>query len=895
MIRPEMPRRRRAGSRPRLASHRLESLEPRLLMAVFTVNSFDDTFNPPAGTVTLRSAIQAANALIGSDTINLPSAGTYRITTLGSGTSNSAGELAIFPPLVPRIPGNLTIQNTSGGTVTIDGGGLNRVFDVNPGASAVQYNVTFQGLVITRGHSGSGDGGGIDIHGAANVVLNGCVVAGNTSFTGGGGIATEAGSTGALTLNATQVTGNFTTDGGGGIGGFGNGTVTVGPQSRISGNTAFLKGGGGVEVDEAALAVSGAIISGNRTLVSEGIQIVSGGIENDGGGPVSIAGSLIEDNTSAGSGGGYGDAGLNNLTVTDSVFLGNVAAGAGGDIAARGPLVTITTTTLGGNTALAEDAALDPSDSPDGGGGFRFVGPGTVQLTDCTIIGNRALEEGGGIAYLGTGSSKLQVTGCTVADNVSSDGGGLASDRGGDVAISNSLFRDNSAGSDGQGGGLTALNGSVEIAASRFTGNAARLAGAATLGGVISITGSTFDANRSAIQGSAIGVEVTANDSLTNCTIAANTCITAGALGSALSVQGGATGILGLTDDTIDGNAGGGVSQTSGSVSVGGTIVASNPGGDYSYGSGTLTDSGGNLLGSTAGSGNKFGAGTLTGDPKLGPLVDNGGPQAGAPSTSAVVPTQALLPGSPAFTGSFVHFPFTDARGFARPGGLLGTPFKQAIGAYQPQYAANATPNAIYAENTYEVLFNRPADPAGLTGSSAFLGGGSTPTALIQLLQTTTEYLDDQAMLLYRRYLDRAPSAFELSAVAGVMKSGATSEQVAASLVGAGEFFGDFGNNNDVFVEGAFVAVLGRPTNSAGEFAAWDAMLAQGTTRQAVASVLLTTQEYLSDLIVPDFTAYLGRSPSPSDMAAFLASAKAGVSSPTLAAIALGASFGART
>ena len=42
-------------------------------------------------------------------------------------TDNAAGEFAILPT-----GGNLTIVNTSGGTVTVDGNGQDRVFDINP-------------------------------------------------------------------------------------------------------------------------------------------------------------------------------------------------------------------------------------------------------------------------------------------------------------------------------------------------------------------------------------------------------------------------------------------------------------------------------------------------------------------------------------------------------------------------------------------------------------------------------------------------------------------------------------------------------------------------------------------------------------------------------------------
>src|SRR5262249_37087024 len=110
--------------RPRLPL-RLELLEDRWVPAVFNVNSTADIFAPAAGTVTLRSAIQAANTTPGPNTINLTVAGTYRITLPGANTgSDSTGAFAILPT-----GGDLTITNTSGGMVTVDGNHLDRVFD----------------------------------------------------------------------------------------------------------------------------------------------------------------------------------------------------------------------------------------------------------------------------------------------------------------------------------------------------------------------------------------------------------------------------------------------------------------------------------------------------------------------------------------------------------------------------------------------------------------------------------------------------------------------------------------------------------------------------------------------------------------------------------------------
>ena len=849
-------------------------------MAVFTVNSAADIFAPPAGVVTLRSAIQAANSTPGPDTINLPFAGTYKIGLVGNATDDSAGELAIADV------GDLTIQNTSGGTVTVDGGGLNRVFDVDPIGSMTPFTVTLQGLVITDGLALLHDGAGVQVHGAAGLVLNGCDVVGNDSTQSGGGIAMEPGSVGPLVLNATQVTGNVAGLGGGGIAAFGSGTVAIGPQSLITENAATGSGGGGgILVSGAPLNLIGAVVSNNRAL-SAGGAAPGGGIENNGAGPVSIAGSLIEDNSAASDGGGYDDAGLAALAIRDSFILDNTSGGDGGGLSAGGPFVTLTDTTVAGNKSLSGKVT-------DGGGGVDITGNGTTWLTDCSIVGNSALVAGGGI--FDNGAASLIVMGSTVADNraLFQDGGGLyAVVTSGDVTISNSIFRDDVAGTDG--GGLYMVSGTLEVSASEFTGNSASVGGAVmVLNTVLAIGGSTFDANRAANGAGALSIGLGPGDTLTNSTIVGNWSGNVGAV----SLFGSGLGTMAMTDDTIDGNTtavanAGGVYQLIGTLVVQGTIIAGNTAqgspSDYDDAGGTLTDAGGNLLGSTAGSGGKFGPGTVVADPKLGPLEDNGGPFAGAPFDCRVVPTQALLPGSPAIgTGSAgAGAPTGDARGFVRQ-------TSPSIGAYDPGYSSGAGANTVFVVGLYNVLLDRPADPAGLAAGVAFLNSGGTPTGLAQALESSVEFLNREAIRIVRRYLHRAPSTAEIANVSGYLASGNTPEQAASFFIGSAEFAQDYGNNQDVFLEGVYQTTLGRAAEPS-EVAGWDYALGNGLTRPALVNLFVSSTAYLTDLIADDFVAYLGRPASPQDMAAFLKAAQSGVSSLMLEAILLGTSFGTR-
>src|SRR5262249_34842314 len=127
-------RRRAARLSPRRVHLGLEHLEDRLVPATFNVNSLADMVNPPAGTVTLRSAIQMANqSLDRSNTINLTLAGTYLITLPATGAhDNAGGAFTIIPNAQSPAGSNLTIRNMSGGTVLVDGNHLDRIFDINP-------------------------------------------------------------------------------------------------------------------------------------------------------------------------------------------------------------------------------------------------------------------------------------------------------------------------------------------------------------------------------------------------------------------------------------------------------------------------------------------------------------------------------------------------------------------------------------------------------------------------------------------------------------------------------------------------------------------------------------------------------------------------------------------
>jgi hypothetical protein len=117
----------------------LSALTPREARAAdtdVTVNDARDLPDPSpnlgpdcastAGTCTLRAAIQRANHQIGTHTIRLP-AGTFKITRAGRGENDT--ETGDFD-----IKGNIIIIGQGAKSTIIDGGRLDRVFDVRSGS-----------------------------------------------------------------------------------------------------------------------------------------------------------------------------------------------------------------------------------------------------------------------------------------------------------------------------------------------------------------------------------------------------------------------------------------------------------------------------------------------------------------------------------------------------------------------------------------------------------------------------------------------------------------------------------------------------------------------------------------------------------------------------------------
>ena len=180
---------------------------------------------------------------------------------------------------------------------------------------------------------------------------------------------------------------------------------------------------------------------------------VGGGVQNDHGGTVTIAGSAFVGNTASDGGAvDNGDLeGSGSVTITGSSFMGNTAGRDGGavdngDTAGSGS-VTITGSSFTGNTAGGDGGAVDNGD---------LAGSGSVTITGSVFAGNTAGVDGGavdngdGTGAFGPGSGSVSIADSTFsADTAGVHGGEVDTGDGGDgvLVVSASTF-DAGSGSD---------------------------------------------------------------------------------------------------------------------------------------------------------------------------------------------------------------------------------------------------------------------------------------------------------------------------------------------------------------------------------------------------------------------------------------------------------------
>ncbi len=234
------------------------------------------------GDCTLRAAIQEANARAGQDEIRL-GPGVYTLGVPGMGEDTAlTGDLDITA-------GNLTIIGAGAGQTIIDGGGVDRVFDIH--AETVELrDLTIRNGRVTTADVLEGSGGGIRNRGGTLTIRN-CVIEANEAHVGGG-----VGNVGpGFVIIGSQVNDNVAAARGGGIHNQGGGFPEI-ANSTIARNLA-ADGGGVANESGSFLTIRETTMSGNQAVPSTEGTGDGGGVWDLG--SLSVIGSTIAFNSAA--------------------------------------------------------------------------------------------------------------------------------------------------------------------------------------------------------------------------------------------------------------------------------------------------------------------------------------------------------------------------------------------------------------------------------------------------------------------------------------------------------------------------------------------------------------------------------------------------------------------
>ena len=344
----------------------------------FVVNTIADTADAvpgdgrcadSGGACSLRAAVQEANALAGADTIQLGAA-TYVL-------SGAAGDdLAVSGDL--DITGDLTLTGAGTASTIIDGGGVDRVLDIDPSGAGV--SVTISNLTVRGGNAAGQAGGGIRNLGTLS--LSNVTLAANSSGVNGGGLL----NLGTLTLTNTTVSGNTAGTDGGGIYNSGGGTLVI-TASTLSGNSANSAGrnGGGI-FNASAATLTNVTVSGNsansggggvfnsggtatllNVTLGENSAPIGGGISNPAG-TVTLTNTLVANSTGGNCSGAISSGGNNLDSGSTCAFAG------AGDLSNRDPLLGV----LANNGGATQTRALSAG-SPAIDAGSNAACPATDQ------------------------------------------------------------------------------------------------------------------------------------------------------------------------------------------------------------------------------------------------------------------------------------------------------------------------------------------------------------------------------------------------------------------------------------------------------------------------------------------------------------------------------------
>ena len=400
--------------------------------------------------------------------------------TENKATGNGGGICAEDNSTVTVVGGEISSNTSAGVEQTTSGGG---------GLYTNNSTVTLDKVTITGNQATTdprNDGGGI-LAAGSNLTITGSTITENTAPDCGGGLFLSH--TNANITDST-IEGNQATQG---AGVYLNDSPDVAEadctgshthnitRTNINRNTASSIGGGMYVGLKSNVTLTGSTLDGNATTDKTGGQ--GGAIVAYSAGDITLDSTTVTNNDAAAGGGIYslGTAGSDtHITLRNNTkFTGNTAASGAGIYLVRSS----------GNNILLElsDSAIDNNTASSGGGIFAYNGV-QINANKASFNGNKAANGAGIYLYGYDPNNKVmaELTDSFIDNNIASDwGGGIFAYNGAEVKANNTSISNNKGGN--AGGLLVWNNSSAELSnGSKVIGNTATNGNG---GGVYAING----------------------------------------------------------------------------------------------------------------------------------------------------------------------------------------------------------------------------------------------------------------------------------------------------------------------------------------------------------------------------------------------------------------------
>lgn len=162
---------------------------------------------------------------------------------------------------------------------------------------------------------------------------------------------------------------------------------------------------------------------------------------------------------------------------------------------------------------------------------------------------------------------------------------------------------------------------------------------------------------------------------------------------------------------------------------------------------------------------------------------------------------------------------------------------------------------------TRDLLFRFPTNAARDAIRDQLKNHTKTRAQVVASIIGTDEYRGLDVDRVFVQFLKRPADASGRAYWINGIKNGKSLRKFRAQLFGSNEYYAKAGGNNEDFVQQAYLDVLGRLPDAAGE-TYWINKLANGTSRGAVAISFLNSTESRRNIAKDQFLRFVGRYPS---------------------------------